>query len=206
MDYGEYVFPTHLILIFFWSSSSLTCSYSVLLYHLFSCTCSNFSCLWLLSLHPLYIQTVRIWVVTFQSPHPSPFPAIPNFSLDPLFIKWQPTTVFLPGKSHGWRSLAGYIQSIGLQGVGHDWETCFFLSWPLNPTSGSWAKIRTLASSSDKKLSITKSPDKNWDIQRVRKCEVGKKWWFIQDGEAGLSLGEPSIPIWNWYYFSISPR
>ena len=23
--------------------------------------------------------------------------------------KWQPTPVFLPGKSHGWRSLAGYI-------------------------------------------------------------------------------------------------
>jgi len=119
MDYGEYVFPTHLILIFFWSSSSLTCSYSVLLYHLFSCTCSNFSCLWLLSLHPLYIQTVRIWVVTFQSPHPSPFPAIPNFSLDPLFIKWQPTTVFLPGKSHGWRSLGGY--SPWDCRVGHYW-------------------------------------------------------------------------------------
>ena len=23
--------------------------------------------------------------------------------------KWQPTPVFLPGKSHGWRSLVGYI-------------------------------------------------------------------------------------------------
>ena len=22
--------------------------------------------------------------------------------------KWQPTLVFLPGRSHGWRSLAGY--------------------------------------------------------------------------------------------------
>jgi len=22
--------------------------------------------------------------------------------------KWQPTPVFLPGKSHGWRSLVGY--------------------------------------------------------------------------------------------------
>ena len=27
---------------------------------------------------------------------------------DPLEKKWQPTPVFLPGKSHGWRSLAGY--------------------------------------------------------------------------------------------------
>ena len=29
---------------------------------------------------------------------------------------WQPTSVFLPGKSHGWRSLAGYR----LQKVRHD--------------------------------------------------------------------------------------
>ena len=27
---------------------------------------------------------------------------------DPL-EKWQPTPVFLPGESHGWRSLVGYI-------------------------------------------------------------------------------------------------
>ena len=30
------------------------------------------------------------------------------------------TLVLLPGKSHGQRSLAGYIQSIGLQRVRHD--------------------------------------------------------------------------------------
>ena len=30
--------------------------------------------------------------------------------------KWQPTPVFLPGESHGQRSLAGYIQSRGLKG------------------------------------------------------------------------------------------
>ena len=33
--------------------------------------------------------------------------------------KWQATPVFLPGKSHGQRSLVGY-KSIGLQRVGHD--------------------------------------------------------------------------------------
>ena len=27
---------------------------------------------------------------------------------DPLRRKWQPTPVFLPGKSHGWRSMVGY--------------------------------------------------------------------------------------------------
>ena len=25
-----------------------------------------------------------------------------------LLKKWQPTSVFLPGEFHGWRSLAGY--------------------------------------------------------------------------------------------------
>ena len=31
---------------------------------------------------------------------------------------WQPTPVFLPGESHGQRSLVGYIQFTGLQRVG----------------------------------------------------------------------------------------
>ena len=35
---------------------------------------------------------------------------------DPLERKWQPTPVFLPGKSRGWRPR-------GLQTVGHDWMT-----------------------------------------------------------------------------------
>ena len=35
--------------------------------------------------------------------------------------KWQPTPVFLPGKSHGQRSLVGL--SVGLQKVGHDCVT-----------------------------------------------------------------------------------
>ena len=39
----------------------------------------------------------------------------------PWSRKWQPTPVFLPGKFHGQRSLTGYIQSMGLQRVGHDW-------------------------------------------------------------------------------------
>ena len=41
--------------------------------------------------------------------------------------KWQPTLVFLPGKSHGWKSLAGYIQSMRSQRVGHNWATSLSL-------------------------------------------------------------------------------
>ena len=36
--------------------------------------------------------------------------------------KWQPTPVFLPGKSHGQKSLAGY-SPWGRKGVGHDLVT-----------------------------------------------------------------------------------
>ena len=46
--------------------------------------------------------------------------------------KWQPTPGFLPGKSHGWRSLVG-LQSMGLQRVGHDWATSLSPSLALLP-------------------------------------------------------------------------
>ena len=45
---------------------------------------------------------------------------------DPWRRKWQPTPLLLPGKSHGRRSLLGYIQSMGSQRVGHDWRTFTF--------------------------------------------------------------------------------
>jgi len=38
--------------------------------------------------------------------------------------KWQPTPVFLPRKSHGWRNLPGFM---GSQRVRHDWVTSFSL-------------------------------------------------------------------------------
>ena len=54
-------------------------------------------------------------------------PALRRRRLDPWVGKipwrrdWQPTPAFLPGESHGQRSLDG-LQSIGLQRVGHDWS------------------------------------------------------------------------------------
>ena len=35
--------------------------------------------------------------------------------------RWQPTPVFLPGKSHGQREESGGLQSMGSQSVGRDW-------------------------------------------------------------------------------------
>ena len=50
--------------------------------------------------------------------------------------KWQPTPVFLPGKSRGQRSLVGYIQSMGSQRVGHNLMIFSFL--PFNRFFGNF--------------------------------------------------------------------
>ena len=44
--------------------------------------------------------------------------SIPGSGRSPGGGEWQPNLVFLPGKSHGQRSLAG-LWSIGSQRVGH---------------------------------------------------------------------------------------
>ena len=60
--------------------------------------------------------------------------------------KWQPTPVFWPGKSHGWRSLVGYSPG-GSQRVRHNWATSLLhlydcVKWPLwkksNCLGGYW--------------------------------------------------------------------
>ena len=52
----------------------------------------------------------------------------------PWIRKCQPTSVFLPGKSHGQRSLPGYLPSMGLQRVGHNLATAAAKSLQLCPT------------------------------------------------------------------------
>ena len=44
----------------------------------------------------------------------------PQIGKIPWRRAWQSTPIFLPGKSYGQWSLAGYIQSIGSRRVGHD--------------------------------------------------------------------------------------
>ena len=45
---------------------------------------------------------------------------VPGLGRSPGEGKCQPTLVFLPGESHGQRSLVGYSPSIGSQRVGHN--------------------------------------------------------------------------------------
>ena len=46
----------------------------------------------------------------------------PEVGKSPRRRKWHPTPVFLPGKSHGWRSLVGY-SPCGHKRVGHNLAT-----------------------------------------------------------------------------------
>ena len=67
--------------------------------YLWSCFCfvlfCSFGLVFLESTHKWYLMVfVFVWLI---SPSIIPF----------WKGKWQPTSVFLPGKSHGWRSLAG---------------------------------------------------------------------------------------------------
>ena len=48
---------------------------------------------------------------------------VPGSRRFPWRRAWQPTPIFLPGESHGQRSLMGYIQSMGSQRVRRDWAT-----------------------------------------------------------------------------------
>ena len=47
--------------------------------------------------------------------------------------QWHPTPVLLPGKSHGWRSLEGCMQSVGSLRVRHNWTSSLsfftFMHW-----------------------------------------------------------------------------
>ena len=51
---------------------------------------------------------------------------------------WQSTPVFLPGESHGQRSLVGSQRVIGSQIVGHDWSD---LTYRHTASAGDWFSI-----------------------------------------------------------------
>ena len=53
---------------------------------------------------------------------------------DPWSRECQPTPVFLPGKFHGQKNLAGHIQSMGLQRVRYDRvHTHTLITYPFVP-------------------------------------------------------------------------
>ena len=47
-------------------------------------------------------------LVSYTAEASGPAYSSPVSTLFPSALKWQPTPVFLPGKSYGWRSRAGY--------------------------------------------------------------------------------------------------
>ena len=96
------------------------------------------------------------------------FTSCSNQILEDSFLKipfwrrqWQPTPVFLPGESHGRRSLIG---STGSQRVGHDWATSLRHSLPIAWNFLSIASLLITSHQSLPKLLsfYTVSPWLNW--------------------------------------------
>ena len=59
---------------------------------------------------------------------------IPGVGKIPWRRAWEPTPVFLPGESP-WTEEPGWLQSLGLQRIGHDWvtkHTAHLVTWWLN--------------------------------------------------------------------------
>ena len=63
-------------------------------------------------LPPERITRELIWLVTRETEYTNTHRLNPNRDPNPWRRKWQPTPVFLPGESHGWRSLVGYSPQV----------------------------------------------------------------------------------------------
>ena len=99
--------------------------------------------------------------------------------------KWQPTPVFLPGKSHGWRSLAGYSpkghhKSVATEST-HTHTTPFF-QWVSGSFSKDIARFTEIFTDSASFMCPTSEPSlgkdtsKVWDIPNEPVYETIKSW------------------------------
>ena len=64
-----------------------------------------------LILASLVVQTVRNLLAMQET-------WVQTLGQEATLREWLPTAVFLPGEFHGWRSLAGRLQFMGLQRIG----------------------------------------------------------------------------------------
>ena len=84
--------------------------------------------------------------------------------------KWQPTPVFLPGKSHGWRSLAGYSpkghhKSVATEST-HTHTTPFF-QWVSGSFSKDIARFTEIFTDSASFMCPTSEPSLGKDTSKV---------------------------------------
>ena len=66
-----------------------------------------------LILASLMVQTVRNLLAVQET-------WVQTLGQEATLREWLPTAVFMPGEFHGWRSLAGMLQFMGLQRTGRD--------------------------------------------------------------------------------------
>ena len=95
----------------------------------------------------------------------------------PRWRKWQPTPVFLPGKSRGQRSLEGPggLQSIGSQRIGCNWRDLAHMQF----SASLYIKVKSLFSSVSIKTVLLIS----WRRMRVFDwvcLETEMRWWVTK--------------------------
>ena len=106
---------------------------------------------------------------------------------DPWRRKWQPTPLFLPGQSHGQRSLAGYSTGVGYKRVGYNFVA--------EQKQKDYLKLRYLRQSSNKQKLKEKEIK---EILLYTTCkslvglQTGKEWSF----ELYISMDSAPVDFW----------
>ena len=116
---------------------------------------------------------------------------------DPLEKEWQPTPVFLPGKSHGQRSLAGYSTCGCTESNMTEWLTNMCSTFQ-NPWKGQCPVVLM----PDDKAPLVRG----WDVQCRARMHVllkshGSHWPKILEGRRMWS----SV-VWNVFLMWTSPE
>ena len=108
--------------------------------------------------------------------------SIPGSGRSPCRRKWQLTPVFLPGKSHGQRSLVG-LRYMGSQSVEHDWVTehahILLVHLELHKGKGAIQTYKEGVEGTAERRHFN-SP---WDLTGGDVDGIAVKWWHLRLGD-----------------------
>ena len=106
--------------------------------------------------------------------------------------KWQPTPVFLPGESQGWRSLVGY-RLCGLHRVRHDWSDLAAVAAAFQRMVHSpWerpSRAVKLAVGWEIYISVEQRKNSQWHILKVKDLRKGRARHRVRKCRSSVRLG-----------------
>ena len=110
---------------------------------------------------------------------------------DPLRRKWQPTPVFLPGKSHGQRSLVGY-SPWGRKRVRHDLAMTTHVHTQVLARSGFriCSLVEFLSTQMERLWDDTEFMDSRVPLSPLDRKVTGKRWVMVQGWGHPMEAGQ----------------